>query len=115
MDAKNCPRLYAETVGTEVNLTAIEESLRFLMTDDRNYELRTTLVEPLHDAASIAEMGRWMAHLVPGKKPRQLFLQSFVDRETVLFSGLSAPNAEQIAQYADILSPFVESVQIRGK
>ena len=115
MDVKNCPRLYADTVGCHLDLPAIEESLRFLMTDAVPYELRTTLVEPLHDAAALEEMGRWLAQLVPSKKPRQLYLQSFVDRETVLFAGLSAPNTAQIAQYADILTPFVENLRIRGE
>ena len=115
MDVKNSPRLYAQTVGCDVDLSAIEESLRFLLSGTVPYELRTTLVTPLHASAALAEMGQWMAHLVPGKLPRQLFLQSFVDRETVLFSGLSAPQPQQIAQYADILTPFVENLRIRGE
>ena len=115
MDVKNSPTRYAETVDTHIDLAAIEESLRFLIEDHVSYELRTTLVEPLHDAASIQDMGQWLAHLVPGRKPRQLFLQRFVDRETVLFAGLSAPEDEAVAQFSDILSPFVQKVSIRGE
>lgn len=115
MDVKNSPARYAETVGAHVDLSAIAESLRFLIDGNIPHELRTTLVEPLHDTTSIEEMGQWIAHLVPGKLPRQLFLQSFVDRETVLFAGLSTPQEQAIAQYANILTPFVESVRIRGQ
>ena len=115
MDVKNCPRLYAQTVGCDVDLSAIEESLRFLLSGTVSYELRTTLVSPLHTSAALTEMGQWLAYLVPGKRPHQLFLQSFVDRETVLFSGLSAPEPQQMAQYADILTPFVENLRIRGE
>jgi len=114
MDVKNSPSRYAETVGiASPDLAAVEESLRFLMEDKVDYELRTTLVEPLHDEESITQMGRWLASLIPGRKPKQLFLQSFVDRDTVLFSGLSAPEGETVERYAAILSPYVEKVTIR--
>ena len=115
MDVKNSPARYAQTVGVFNDMAAIEQSLRFLVEGGVDYELRTTLVEPLHDAASIEEMGRWLASLAPGRKPRQLFLQSFVDRDTVLFSGLSAPEEDSITQYADILSQYIEKVTIRNK
>ncbi len=114
MDVKNSPSRYGETVGIAApDLAAVEESLRFLMEDKVDYELRTTLVEPLHDEGSIDQMGRWLASLTPGRKPKQLFLQSFVDRDTVLFSGLSAPEGETVERYAAILSPYVEKVTIR--
>lgn len=116
MDVKNSPACYPETVGVALkDLLAIEESLRFLIEGNVDYELRTTLVEPLHDAGSVAQMGQWLAGLVPGKKPRQLFLQTFVDRDTVLFSGLAAPTEDTVAQYADTLSQYIEKVAIRNK
>lgn len=116
MDVKNSPRRYAETVGMpKMDMKAVTESLAFLLSDAVDYELRTTLVAQLHDDASVAEMGQWLSSLVPGKKPRQLFLQSFVDRDTVVFSGLSAPAEETVERYAWILTPFVEKVTIRNK
>ena len=115
MDAKNSPGRYAETVGVEkLDMTAIEESLVFLIEGNVAYELRTTLVEPLHDAQSIRDMGQWLASLVPGKKPGQLYLQSFVDRDTVAFDGLSAPKPETVAHYAQILEQWAEKVTIRN-
>lgn len=115
MDVKNCPRRYAETVGLEhMDLAAVEESLRFLIAGDTPYELRTTLVKQLHDAQAVQEMGQWLANLVPGKQPRQLFLQSFVDRDTVAFSGLCAPGENEVLSFADILTPFIEKVTIRN-
>ena len=115
MDVKNSPALYAQTVGLEtVDLTSIEESLRFLIGGSVNYELRTTLVSQLHDSRSIQDMGVWLTSLVTGKKPEKLFLQSFVDRDTVLFAGLSAPEPETTQQFAKILEPFAEQVTIRN-
>ena len=116
MDVKNSPAMYAQTVGLErVELSRIEESLRFLIDGTVDYELRTTLVEQLHTEASIQDMGVWLGGLVPGKLPKRLFLQGFVDRDTVLFAGLSAPEPETMQRFAKILEPFAQRVTIRNK
>lgn len=115
MDVKNSPAMYAQTIGLEtMDLTPIEESLRFLIGGNVPYELRTTLVSQLHTEASIQDMGQWLQSLVTGMKPKKLFLQSFVDRDTVLFSGLSAPEPETTKGFAKILEPFADSVTIRN-
>ena len=115
MDIKNSPARYGETVGlSKVDMEAIEESIRFLLSDAVAYEFRTTVVAQLHDDASILEMGTWLSSLLPGKKPAQLFLQKFVDRDTVIFSSLSAPDEEQMKGFVSLLAPFVEKVAIRG-
>ena len=116
MDVKNSPARYAETVGlAHFDIGPTEESLRFLVADNIDYELRTTVVKPLHDAASIQDMGAWLGALVPGKQPRRLFLQKFVDRESVLFAGLSAALPEEMQQLSQLLTPFCEQVSIRGE
>lgn len=114
VDAKNAPQRYAQTVGCPVDLAAVEESLRFLISGSVPYELRTTLVEQLHDTTSIEAMGQWLAGLVPGKKPTQLFLQSFVDRDTVVYDGLCAPAENDLLRYADILTSYIGKVTIRN-
>jgi len=115
MDVKNSPALYARTVGLEtMELARIEESLRFLIGGNVDYELRTTVVAQLHNEASIQDMGAWLGGLVPGKKPKKLFLQQFVDRDTVLFGNLSAPETDVTQTFARILEPFADSVIIRN-
>ena len=115
MDVKNSPAMYAQTVGLEkIDLAPIEESLRFLIGGNVDYELRTTLVSQLHDAASIQDMGQWLGSLVTGLKPKKLFLQSFVDRDTVLFAGLTPPESKTTAEFAKILAPFADTVTIRN-
>lgn len=114
VDAKNSPEKYPQTVGCHCDIAAVEKSLRLLIDGDTPYELRTTLVAQLHDAASIEAMGQWLAALVPGKKPKQLFLQSFVDRDTVTYSGLCAPTENDILQYKDILTSYIRKVTIRN-
>jgi len=115
MDVKNSPRRYAETLGLpRYRMDRVEESLRFLLTDPVPYELRTTVVAQLHDSASMEEMGQWLASLAAPKKPAALYLQNFVDRDTVVFAGLSAPQEQQMEHYASLLSQYVEKIAIRG-
>ncbi len=112
MDIKNSPGRYAATCGRQrLDLEKVRESFAFLMEGRVDYELRTTVVNPLHDAGSIGEMGRWLAE---SGRAKQLFLQSFVDRDTVAMAGFSSPNPAELADFAKILAPFVECVKIRG-
>ena len=115
MDIKNGPSRYAETCGLpKVDLAAIEESAAFLMSGAVASEFRTTVVDPLHDEGSILEMGRWL-HKIAGDKPvKKIFLQPFVDRDTVVFSGLSAPNPTQLAAFVELLKPFALEIIVRG-
>lgn len=115
MDVKNGPEHYAQTTGVPgLKLSSVEESLRFLIGGGVAYELRTTLVQQLHDEQSIEAMGRWLSTLVPGKLAEILFLQTFVDRDTVAFAGLSAPEEATVHRFSHILQPYVHQVRIRG-
>lgn len=114
MDVKNSPMQYARTTGTDGVLAEIEESLRFLLQEKLDYELRTTVVQQLHEETSLQEMGQWLCGLVPGKKPKKLFLQTYVDRQSVLCSGLSAPENGQMQRYLQLLTPFAEQIALRG-
>ena len=116
MDVKNSPSLYLATTGTNsLDLKSIEETLKLLINGKVQYELRTTLVNELHNEASIKEMGEWLSSLHPSKKPQRLYLQSFIDRETVVFSGLTAPESKKTEDFSGILSAFVDEVIIRNK
>lgn len=116
MDIKNSPALYAATTGIpDIDLGAVEESIQYLVSSSLPYEFRTTLVHPLHSDNSILEMGKWFSSLVPEKKPEKLFLQGFQDRDTVLFSGLSAPDESVILRWQALLAPYVQDVVIRSR
>lgn len=113
MDIKNGPTAYPETAGLpRLNLSKIEESIRFLTEGHVDHEFRTTLVAPLHTEDSIREMAHWLLNLTGGV--RQLFLQPFTDRDTVPFAGLRAPSADELQNYVSILSQCAGSVTVRG-
>ena len=116
MDIKNSPSQYAVTAGVDLpDLTALEESIRFLMTGDLEYEFRTTVVAQLHGEKDFCEMGNWLLELSGGKKIKRYFLQPFTDRDTVEFSGLSAPEPEELNHYILCMKPFAEIAEIRGR
>jgi pyruvate formate lyase activating enzyme len=115
MDVKNGPEAYGKTVGLEsFDLAPIEESIRFLAEGRVDYELRTTVAPPLHDGASLAAMGAWLLKLTGGEKVRRLFLQAFVDRDTVLMGGLRAPDRAELESYGALLAPCTQHLGLRG-
>lgn len=109
MDIKNSPALYPLTAGVpELDLGPIRESVAFLLEGTVDYEFRTTVVREFHDADSFRAIGPWLA----GAK--QYFLQSFVDRDTVIREGLHPWDRETLQTFADLVRPWVPSVELRG-
>ncbi|MBQ7016280.1 MAG: anaerobic ribonucleoside-triphosphate reductase activating protein [Firmicutes bacterium] len=117
MDIKNSPERYALTCGIEsdgFDLSRIEESIRFLMKGDVDYEFRTTVVKPLHDEETIGAMGDWLLNLAAGRRAKALYLQPFVDRDTVAVSGLFPPTADEMREYKGFLEGCAQAVELRG-
>ena len=115
VDAKNGPEAWAATVGLEtVDLAPVEETVRFLIEGNVDYELRTTVVSQLHDCRSMEEMGRWVHELAKNKKIKRWFIQPFTDRDTVMYSGLCAPDDGQLSEFAGILGSFSLHSSRRG-
>lgn len=112
MDIKNCPDRYGETVGLSHMPEGVEESIRFLMEGAIDYEFRTTVVEEFHTEENILAMGQWLSRM---GKPKKLFLQSYVDRDSVLRRGLNSPDAEKMRRFQVILEPYADFVAIRGE
>ena len=115
MDLKNGPEDYGETVGlAHADLAKIRESIGLLVASGIEFELRTTVVKPLHSAESITSMANWLLETTNGKPIPRLFVQPFVDRDTVPVAGLSAPTGEELEQFRLILSGCAERVELRG-
>ena len=109
MDIKNSPEKYAMTAGLDsLGLDAIRRSIDHLIGGSCDYEFRTTVAHPLHEESDFAEIGR----MVSGAK--RFFIQKFNGRQGTLADGLSEIPEEKALSFADILSPYVESVTLRG-
>ena len=115
MDIKNAPGKYALTCGlSAMDLASIEESIRFLLKGNVAFEFRTTVVREFHTPQDIENMGRWLTELSGGKPIPKLFLQPFTDRDTVVFSGLHAPETQQMSEFTELLKDFILDIHVRG-
>jgi len=114
MDIKNCPSRYDITAGARESALCVEESMRFLLSGGVDYEFRTTVVDELHDAEGMEELGRWLLSLEPGRKAKRIFIQPYVDRDSVLQPGLHTPTEEKLRIFTKILTSCAETVSLRG-
>ena len=109
MDVKNCKDRYGETIGLQGYDTAnIDESIKVLLDGNIDYEFRTTVIKQFHDEESFEGIAEWIA----GAK--NYFLQGFVDRDTVPYSGFEAYGADEMEKFAAIVRQKVQYVGIRG-
>lgn len=114
MDIKNSRELYAQTAGVPLNMGLIEESIQYLVSEPVDYEFRTTVVEPLHHAQSVADMAQWVLNISGGKLVKKWYLQAFIDRETVCYEGLGTPEKETLEGYKLDLVRTAKTVELRG-
>ena len=115
MDIKNSPGKSLLTAGLtgreaqqEALLGRVRRSIRLIMELAPDYEFRTTVIRQFHEEQDFAEIGEMI------RGARRYFLQSFTDRDTVPYGGLSAPGKEELMRYAEQVRRFVPDVQTRG-
>ena len=109
MDVKNSKERYGETIGLpQFDIRRVDESIQILLSGKVEYEFRTTVVKEFHDAASFEGIAEWI------KGAENYYLQGFVDRETVMYSGLGAYSKEEMEEFQSIVEPHVKRIEIRG-
>ena len=109
MDIKNSPEKYGVTIGIPgFDLSKVKRSVEFLLSGKVDYEFRTTVLKQFHDEDSIRGIAEWI------KGADRYFIQEFVDRETVKFSGLEPCSKDQMQTFLEIVKPSVKSVELRG-
>lgn len=109
MDIKNSLARYAQTAGIPaLDLTAVQESVAYLMSGAVDYEFRTTVAAQLHDEESFEDIARWIA----GAK--RYALQEFKDSGDILADGLTPCTTEQMQVFLSILKPHIPGAFLRG-
>ena len=115
MDIKNSPQKYGVTAGVpNMSLDRVEESMKFLLAGNVAYEFRTTVADELHDPEDFTAIGTWLQSLDSDHKATKFFIQPYVDRDSVLSSGLHTPTREKLLQMQAAIAPFAEVAEIRG-
>lgn len=109
MDIKNSKELYSKTAGiSNLNLSAIEESVSFLLEGNVDYEFRTTVVNGLHTVERISAAARW----IQGAK--RYFLQYFVDSGNLIDDSMTGVSKEEMEKMRQAALQYVPNTQLRG-
>ena len=109
IDIKNSRKEYSKTIGLkDYDTSNIENLVSFLLTNNYDYEFRTTIMDNYHTAESIKEMGEWI------KGCKRLFLQKFEDSEYVPDKTLKPIEKKNALILKHILESYVDQVSLRG-
>ena len=116
IDIKNSKPRYEETIGLPgFNISNIEKSVELLLSKEANkinpdfdYEFRTTTLKQFHNRESFEAIGQWI------KGASNYYIQSFIDRDTVPYSGFEAYSREELEVFLKIVKNYVDHTEIRG-
>ncbi len=109
MDIKNSKERYGETAGSGgLDISAVSESVSYLLSGACDYEFRTTVVKELHDEKDIEAAAKWIC----GAK--RYFLQDFVDSGNIIGENLSSVGPQKLETMRKIASRYIDDVSVRG-
>lgn len=109
MDIKNSPSKYSETAGCgKITFDSVKESIDFLKESGIPHEFRTTVVKEFHTAKDIAEIAQIIG------EEENYFIQPFRDGETVIQSGLTEFDSEELKNLLEAAKDFAPKTKIRG-
>ena len=109
VDIKACPDNYPSLTGMmHPDLTAIQETVSFLLHGNLDYEFRTTVVKELHNENDFIQIGQWL------KGAKAYYLQAYKDSDEVLQPGFSSYSLEELEHFRSILLKTISRVEIRG-
>ncbi|MEG0528010.1 MAG: anaerobic ribonucleoside-triphosphate reductase activating protein [Longicatena sp.] len=109
MDIKNSPKRYAETIGlTTFDITPIQQSIQYLLSNAVDYEFRTTIVKEFHSIEDMKEIVKWL------QGADAYYLQNFVDSDHVITPGLHAHDIDTLHTFLEIIKEYIPNTQLRG-
>ena len=109
MDIKNNLEDYAKIIGFDTFDTKnVEKTVEFFMTENVDYEFRTTLIKEFHSKNNVVLIGQWL------KGAKKYFLQKFKNSESCIESHLSALDENEAKSFRDILAKTIPNTFLRG-
>lgn len=109
MDIKNCRDKYALTSGKlAMNLSAIDESINFLLSGEVEAEFRTTVVRNFHSLEDIIKITDWISGC------DRYFLQQFVDSGNLIDESLSGYTDDELKEIYRQVKRKMPVVKLRG-
>lgn len=108
MDIKNSKAKYSLTCGVDIDISRIEESVRFIMESGIRYEFRTTIMDEFHDYADMMAIGEWIVGA------QRYFLQRYEDREGCIQHHFHQIQPQKAKEFKNIIKAYVDDVGFRG-
>ena len=109
VDIKSSPDKYPLLTGVkDVSFTQINKTVELLKQGRVDYEFRTTVVNPLHDAEDFRKIAKWLEGC------QHYFLQQFVDSGDIISEGMSAYDKDTMEEFKTIVAATIPCVELRG-
>ncbi len=109
MDIKNCRDKYSLTSGkTCMDLTTIDESIRFLLSGEVEAEFRTTVVKNLHTEEDLLKITDWISGC------DRFFLQQFVDSGNLIDNSLEGYSDSELTAIFKQVKRKLPVTKLRG-
>ncbi len=108
MDIKSSPEGYPLAVGTDVDMTAICQSVEIIRQSGVEHEFRTTAVKGIHTTEDFDKIGQWLA----GSK--HYYIQRFVDSGNLIKGG-EAFSDDEMHGLLSIIKNYIPEAQLRGQ
>ena len=109
MDIKNCREKYALTSGKPmVDLSAIDESIKFLLSGEVEAEFRTTVVKNFHTEEDLLKITDWISGA------DRYFLQQFVDSGNLIDQSLEGHSDQALTAIYKQVKRKLPVTKLRG-
>jgi len=109
MDIKNSPEKYALTIGIPgYDVSPVQESVSFLLSNTVPYEFRTTVVKEFHIENDLLAIVNWISGA------ENYFIQGFNDSDGVLYSGLNGYSDDEMNGLLNSIKNVLPSAKLRG-
>lgn len=109
MDIKNSKEKYGEIIGIDnYNTENVEKTVEFFLSNDYDYEFRTTLIKEYHTLEDIKKIGEWI------KGAKKYFMQKFKSVDTCIKSGLNEIDNQTALTYLEEIKKHIPNAKLRG-
>ena len=109
MDIKNSQKKYAVTAGKKLfDLSAVNESVDFLISGNIPYEFRTTVTRDYHTLQDLLDIAKWISG------SDAWYLQQFVDSGNLIDSECTGYTNEELKEMYKAVKKHLPCTQLRG-
>jgi pyruvate formate lyase activating enzyme len=114
MDIKTTKEDYSKLTGVNLDLNKIERSIK-LISNLKDYEFRTTIIEEEHSKEKVKRMIKWVVEIA-GKKIKNYSLQGFKKEEKLIdkkYLKVKDTREKYLKELKEEIKDYVENLEIK--